>query len=43
MILDCTWWVEGGTSCYLVVLGQYRVVLVGIGGIGLVEGGTRSV
>ena len=27
--IDCTWSVEGGTGCYLVVLGQYRMVLVG--------------
>ena len=28
-VLDCTWSLEGGTDCYLVVLGQYKVVLVG--------------
>ena len=28
MVLDCTWSVEGGAGCYLVILGQYRVVLV---------------
>ena len=30
MVLDCTWSVEGGAGCYLVILVQYRVVLVGI-------------
>ena len=29
LVLDCTWSLEGGTGCYLVVVGQYRVVLVG--------------
>ena len=29
LVLDCIWLAEGGTGCYLVVLGQYRLVLVG--------------
>ena len=33
MVLDCTWSVEGGTGCYLVVMGRYRVVLVGTHGL----------
>ena len=28
MVLDCTWLVEGGTGCYLVILDQNREVLV---------------
>ena len=29
LVLDCTWSVEGSNGCYLVVMDQYRVVLVG--------------
>ena len=50
MVLDCTWSVEGGTGCHLVVLGQYRVALVdtwwywvSIGRYWLIYDGTRSV
>ena len=40
LVLGGTWSVWGIAGWYLVVLGQYRVVLVGLGGTGTMWSGT---